>query len=321
MGAKAGTLFATTGIKMLIQVINSDPAPLNAQATLNAVAPVVRAAADGNPSINPARTLQGTFNPSSPVPLYSQIRELLRSRIADGSFAADGKMPSEMEMVKAFSVSRITVRQALNDLQKEGLIFKIHGKGTFVAKPKAVQSLMRLEGFGEAMSASGHETHSRVLSHRVLRPGNHVAARLGVDDKTEVMEIQRIRFLDRNPISLDITYVPLEIGRRLIKEDLPRRDIFLILENDYGFSLDRAELRIDAMLADARLAAALAVAEGSPVLRIERLTLTAADKPIDFEYLYYRGDAFQYFMMVGRRNPRQQGQTRKVENFSGGTNA
>jgi GntR family transcriptional regulator len=296
-------MFAITGIKMLIPVINSEPVPHNAQSPLKAVVSGVHTPA-GNASIAKPlqRALQGAFNPSSPVPLYSQIRELLRARITDGTFAADGKMPSENEMVKAFGVSRITVRQALNDLQKEGLIFKIHGKGTFVAKPKAVQSLMRLEGFGEAMSASGHETHSRVLGHRVLRPGRAVAARLGVNDKTEVMEIQRIRYLDRNPISLDVTYVPLDIGRRLIKEDLQRRDIFLILENDYGFSLDRAELRVDAMLADAKLAETLAMPEASPVLRIERLTFATGERPLDFEYLYYRGDAFQYFMMVGRRN-------------------
>ncbi len=245
--------------------------------------------------------LGDTCNPSSPIPLYSQIRELLRARILDGTYRCDVRMPSENDMVRAFGVSRITVRQALNDLQKEGLIFKIHGKGTFVARPKAVQNLMRLEGFGEAMSAAGHYTHSRVLGHRVMRPPRHILARLALDEKCEVMEIRRIRYLNHDPISLDVTYVPVELGQRLIKEDLPRRDVFLILETDYGFRLDRAELRIDATLADAALAEVLAVAEGSPVLRIERLTLALPDQPIDFEYLYYRGDAFQYFMMVGRR--------------------
>jgi GntR family transcriptional regulator len=246
--------------------------------------------------------LGAACNHASPIPLYSQIRELLRARILDGTYRSDGKMPSENEMVRGFGVSRITVRQALNDLQKEGLIFKIHGKGTFVARPKAVQNLMRLEGFGEAMAAAGHETHSQVLGHRVLHPGCHVAARLALDDKAEVMEIRRIRYLNRDPISLDVTYVPVELGRRLVKEDLPSRDVFLILEQDYGFRLDRAELRIDATLADATLAEALAVPEGSPVLRIERLTIAIPERPIDFEFLYYRGDAFQYFMMVGRRN-------------------
>ena len=305
---------------MLIQVINSAPATLNAQSPLNADAPGALTADGKRSTINAARrSLPGVLNPASPVPLYSQIRDLLRSRIADGAFAANGKMPSENDMVKAFGVSRITVRQALNDLQKEGLIFKIHGKGTFAAKPKAVQSLMRLEGFGEAMSASGHETYSRVLGHRVLRPGCHVAARLGINDKVDVMEIQRIRYLDGHPISLDVTYVPLDIGQRLIKEDLPRRDIFLILENDYGFSLDRAELRIDAMLADTRLAEALAVAEGSPVLRIERLTMAVDGQPLDFEYLYYRSDAFQYFMMVGRRSGKRASASEQLSNGSKGS--
>lgn len=250
----------------------------------------------------PSRAIAGEgCNPASPIPLYAQIRELLRARIRDGTYRSDGRMPSENDMVRAFAVSRITVRQALNDLQKEGLIFKIHGKGTFVARPKAVQNLMRLEGFGEAMSAAGHETHSQVLGHRVMRPGSHIASRLALDEDSDVMEIRRVRYLNHDPISLDVTYVPVELGQRLIKENLPRRDVFLILENDYGLRLDRAELRIDATLADAMLAQALAVPEGSPVLRIERLTIALPEQPIDFEYLYYRGDAFQYFMMVGRR--------------------
>lgn len=297
-------MFAITCSKMLIQVIPSDTVPPSAASRSRAVPVGIPPAYGAHASNKTQHALQGTFNPASPMPLYSQIRELLRARIADGEFGVEGKMPSENDMVKAFGVSRITVRQALNDLQKEGLVFKIHGKGTFAAKPKAVQSLMRLEGFGEAMSASGHETYSRVVGHRELRPGCHVASRLGLGagEKAEVMEIQRIRYLDQNPISLDVTYLPLEIGRRLIKEDLQRRDIFLILENDYGIALDRAELRVDAMLADAKLAEALAVPEGSPVLRIERLTLAAGGQPLDFEYLYYRGDAFQYFLMVGRRS-------------------
>lgn len=244
------------------------------------------------------------FSHASPVPLYSQIRELLRGRILDGTYRGDQQMPSENDMVKAFGVSRITVRQALNDLQKEGLIFKIHGKGTFVSRQKAVQNLMRLEGFGEAMSARGHETHSRVLGHRVMRPGRQVAERLGLAESADVMEIRRVRYLDSEPLSLDVTYVPVDLGRRLVKEDLARRDVFAILEGDYGYRLERAELRIDATLADHALCTALAVPEGSPVLRIERLTLASPDQPIDFEYLYYRGDAFQYFVMVSGRGAR-----------------
>src|SRR5262245_25442451 len=178
----------------------------------------------------PALPGERDLSPNSPVPLYSQVRELLRERILGGQYKPHDQMPSEHDMVRAFGVSRITVRQALNDLQRQGLIFKIHGKGTFVAKSKAVQSLARLEGFGEAMSVSGHETFSRVLGHRVMRAGALIAARLDLDERDEVVEIRRVRFLDKEPISVDVTYVPAAIGKRLVTEDLQSRDIFLILE-------------------------------------------------------------------------------------------
>jgi len=238
----------------------------------------------------------------SPIPMYMQIKEILRARIMDGTYQPHQQLPSESEMTSSFSVSRITVRQALSDLQKEGLIFKIHGKGTFVSKPKAFQNVMRLQGFGEAMSSMGYETYSQVVSIKFQPAGRAVALRLGTTESVIVCELRRIRFLNREPISLDVTYVSAEIGKRLQKEDLASRDIFLILENDYGYTLDVAQLQIEAILADETLAHHLRVEEGSPILRIERLTYGADREPIDFEYLYYRGDAFQYRLSIERQH-------------------
>lgn len=248
----------------------------------------------------PAEKSAGVVQPLSPVPLYAQIKDILRARILDGSYQPHQQMPSESEMMATFNVSRITVRQALNDLQNEGLIFRIHGKGTFVSKPKAFQDLGRLQGFGEAMRQMGYETFSRVLAIKSVMPSPQVAERLQLAKRTRVTELQRVRFLNREPISLDITYVPQAIGNRLAKEDLAARDIFAILENDYGIALGHAELQIGSQLADETLATQLKVEEGSPVLFIERTTHTADGTPIDYEHLYYRGDAFQYKVRVDR---------------------
>ncbi len=165
-----------------------------------------------------------TLDMGSPVPLYSQLRELLRQRILDGVYQSHQQLPSELELVARFAVSRITVRQALNDLQREGLIFRIHGKGTFVSKPRAVQSLTRLQGLGEALSTAGFEIRSRVLGHRMVRADAQVAAKLGVAERDEVMQIRRVRCIDHEPMSLDETYLPLEIGRRVVKADLRQCD-------------------------------------------------------------------------------------------------
>lgn len=233
------------------------------------------------------------------VPMHTQIREIIRQRVLDGTYQPHSQMPSEAQMIEAFSVSRITIRQALGDLQKEGLIFKVPGKGSFVAKPKAFQNLSRLQGFGEAMGPSGYETYSKVLSTRQVAATEVVSRRLNLPVGTPVYEIQRLRYLNREPISVDHSYFPVQIGERLVREDLSTRDVFVVLENDFGMHLTHADVQIEAISADEFLARQLRIVEGSPLLRIERLTHTK-DQPVDFEFLYYRGDAFQYRLRIDR---------------------
>jgi GntR family transcriptional regulator len=238
------------------------------------------------------------------VPLYSQLKELLRTKILDGSYPTHSQMPSESELGAIYKVSRITVRQALNDLHKEGLIFKIHGKGTFVAKPKAFQNVSKLQGLAEAMSQMGYDVINKLLSFKFIAATAQIAERLQILEGTKVAEIKRIRLINREPVSLEVTYVSQLIGEQLEKADLITRDIFLILENDCGVALGHADLAIDAVSADAELIQALNVEVGSPIMRIERLTHNAEGIPIDFEHLFYRGDAFQYRLRIDRQaNP------------------
>lgn len=234
------------------------------------------------------------------LPLYAQIKDALRAHILDGTYAPHSQMPSEYELCAMFDVSRITVRQALGDLQKEGLVFKRHGKGTFVSKPKAFQNVSSLQGFAEAMSSMGHEIVNQLRSFRVVEANRLVAARLGIEEGAGVVEIHRVRLLDREPVSLEVTWLPEAIGAQLAHADLATRDIFLILENDCGVPLGHADVAIDAILADDEIVAALKVEAASPVLRIDRLTHDADGAPIDYEHLYFRGDAFQYRLRIDR---------------------
>ncbi|MDR6958504.1 GntR family transcriptional regulator [Pseudomonas brassicacearum] len=239
------------------------------------------------------------------VPLHTQLRDVLRARILDGEYPQGSQMPSESELGALFSVSRITVRQALGDLQKEGLIFKIHGKGTFVAKAKTFQNVSTLQGLAESMAGHGFEVINRLHSFKFITADKQVAARLKIAEGQMVAQIKRVRLINREPISLEITYLPQALGERLEKADLVTRDIFLILENDCGLALGHADLAIDAVLADDDLSRALEVEPGSPIMRIERLTHDASGQPLDFEHLYYRGDAFQYRLRIDRQKGTQ----------------
>ncbi|MET3554659.1 MULTISPECIES: GntR family transcriptional regulator [Burkholderia] len=243
--------------------------------------------------------------PLSAAPLYVQIKDTLRARILDGSYAPHSRMPSEHELCAMFDVSRITVRQALGDLQKEGLLFKLHGKGTFVSKPKAFQNVTSLQGFAEAMSSMGYEIVNQLRSVRTVKADRHLATKLNVPEGAPLVEIHRVRLLNREPVSLEQTWVPEALGKRLAGADLATRDIFLILENDCGVPLGHADVSIDAILADDDIVDALRVEESSPVLRIERLTHDASGTPIDYEHLYFRGDAFQYRLRIDRQKALQ----------------
>src|SRR5262245_18634066 len=114
-----------------------------------------------------------------PAALYVKIRDYLRECIMDGRLKPHDQLPPESALIDQFGVSRITVRQALNDLQKEGLIFKLHGKGSFVSAPKADQHLASLQGFAEAMSAAGHEIFNQVVDLRDIPAQPVIAAKLG----------------------------------------------------------------------------------------------------------------------------------------------
>jgi GntR family transcriptional regulator len=235
-----------------------------------------------------------------PTSLYARIRDELRAQIVSGLYPPHARLPSESELMAQHGVSRITVRNALAGLEKEGVLFKIAGKGVFVSKPKPSQSLVRLQGFAEAMTQHGHEIFNKILSMETLPANAEVAQRLAITEGDAVTELRRVRYLNREPVSFDVTYIAARIGAQLARADLATRDIFLILENDCGIALGYAELVIDAVLADADLANALRIAQGDPVLRITRLTHTAAGAPLDFEYLHCRVDNFQFRLRIDR---------------------
>lgn len=236
-------------------------------------------------------------------PLYNQIRDYLLEKIADGTYPPHSQIPSENDLGELFNVSRITVRQALTQLQQEGFIFKIHGKGSFVSKPKAFQNVTHLQGFAEALSNLGHEVFNQVKFFDFITAPIHVTAKLQLPVGSIVTQIKRVRLLNRQPVSFEITYLPEALGRQLQQVDLVTRDIFLALEEECNTPLGHADLNIDAIVADEALSELLQVNINAPILRVERLTHNAQGQPIDFEYLYFSGDAFQYRLRIDRQTP------------------
>jgi GntR family transcriptional regulator len=235
------------------------------------------------------------------VPKYAAICRTLRDRILRGDMARGGRLPSESTLMLEFGVSRVTVRLALDALRSAGLVESRQGKGHFVRPVRAVQDLGRLQGFGEMMASVGIEAHSVVLCTSEAPCGREVQKALCLDRRASVISIERVRVGGGVPLSYDVSYFPIEIGHRLVALDLAHADIFALLESELGVDLGFADLTLEVVAADRVTAGYLRVDEGDPLLRIRRLTYDIRRRPIDFEYLYGRPDAFQFSVRVPRR--------------------
>jgi GntR family transcriptional regulator len=225
---------------------------------------------------------------------YVAVRDALRDEVLRGVFAEDDKLPSESELEARFGVSRVTVRLALDDLRKAGLIESRQGKGYFVRRLQVVQDLGRLQGVGEIMAPLGIDVRSEVLERTELPASAEVHRNLGVERGAPVVRISRVRIVGGAAFSYDVSHFPIEIGQKLARLDLDRVDIFALMERELGIEIGYADITLNVVTADDMLAGRLGIAKGDPLVRIVRLTYDRDGKPIDFEHLYARPDSFQF---------------------------
>jgi GntR family transcriptional regulator len=240
-------------------------------------------------------------NPESALPLYYQIEQDLASLIARGGLAPGSQLPSEEELVQSYGVSRTTVRKAVQELDRLGLIEIRRGRGTFVRTGKITQEFTELTGFVEDMVAMGLQPSAKVLGTAPTEADETVARQLRVPIGTAVMQIRRVRMADDEALSLDETYLPMDLGRRVVENDLEVYPIFSLLEGKYDTPLLEADYRLEAIAADPIVAEALGIEVKSPILLIERVSYSLDQRPVDYEKLFYRGDKIRLSTRQRRR--------------------
>jgi len=233
--------------------------------------------------------------------LYARVETVLAGEIADGDLKVGDQLPTEDSLISRFGVSRITVRRAIQNLVSRGLVEIRRGKGTFVAAPKITQDLTVLSGFVEDMHAVGRKPTARVLGREIVPANGNVATQLALTRGERVVRIRRVRLADGVPLSFDETYLPLDIGKKIIVNDLRIEPIFALLERKYDVPLVEAEYKLDAVPAGIEVAAALKVKPRTPIFRIERTSYSTGGRPVDYETLHYRGDLAQFVTRLVRK--------------------
>lgn len=226
--------------------------------------------------------------------LYAKVEETIATEIAQGEYRPGDQLPTEDALLERFQVSRITVRRAIQNLVSRGLLEIRRGLGTFVLSPRIEAELTKLTGFVEDMNAAGRKATARVVRQGVVAASARVAERLQLAKGIKVMEIKRVRLAGGIPISFDETYLPLPLGKQIVRKDLRLHPIFTLLEEEYGVPLVEAEYALEAVIATKAVADALQVGVGSPIFQIERTSMTTGNQPVDYEVLSYRGDLVRF---------------------------
>jgi len=229
------------------------------------------------------------------IPYYHQLIEIIKQNVKEGVWLPGDQIPSEMELCETFGVSRTVVRQALRELKSENLIIKRKGKGTFIAKPKISEGLVqKLTGFYHDMVERGLEPKTKVLYQEIVQAKQKIADFLNVSEGTEVVEIERLRYIHDEPIQLVTTFIPLDLAPKLANAELSKRSLYEYLETEYDIMIYRGKRYIEAVLANQKEADLLEIEKGDPLIMLDSISYSKTGQVIEYYHALHRGDRSRF---------------------------
>ena len=251
-------------------------------------------AAGGAPDIDRTVAAPAGESPSF-SPLYRQIKALMTRSLQAGEWRPGEAIPSEMELAARFKVSQGTVRKAVDELATDNLLVRRQGKGTFVAthaEEKIQYRFLRLA----SDDGEGERPQRRFIDCRRLRAPADVARLLGLKAGDAAVQVRRVLSFKGRPVIFDDIWLPGKLFKGLSAERLSgyRGPMYALFETEFGVRMIRAEEKIRSVAAEAGAAEVLGVTEGSPLLSVERLSLTYGDHPVELRRGLYRTEAHHY---------------------------
>lgn len=231
-----------------------------------------------------------TLQRESAVPLYAQLEQILRAKIDSGEWQSEQRIPSENELNKIYGLSRMTARGVLTRLVNDGLLFRVPGKGTFVAPQKISAVSPAYRGVREQLEAMGYETVTELIDAGRVQPSAAVRDKLRLEVGEEVHSLARLRSVQGEPISFHRSFVPARLASGLDELDTVNEQLCVVLENSFGLSMKFVEENLEAVSVTAEEAEILRVRRGAPVLLLEDTISDAGHRPFEYSKILFRGD-------------------------------
>ncbi|MDR3595999.1 GntR family transcriptional regulator [Clostridium sp.] len=233
-----------------------------------------------------------TINKNSTIPLYIQLMNILIEKI-ENHMKENDKLDSEREICKKYGLSRTTVREALDELEKNKYIYKVQGKGNFISPRVVEQDLIKVSSFTEEMKKHGKNPTSKLLNFEVIEANDNISKRLQIEENELAFKLSRIRIADDIPMIYEITYLPYERFKGLTKEMIEENPLYEIFRNSFDTYITSAEEIIESVLINKLESVYLEVPQGQAGLRFERVAYEKMDI-IEYTITIARGDKFRY---------------------------
>jgi GntR family transcriptional regulator len=235
------------------------------------------------------------INFDSYIPYYIQLMAILKEKVQTGVWVPGDQIPGEQELCALYRVSRTVVRQALREMELEGVINRRKGKGTFISLPKISEGLaQKLTGFYQDMVERGLKPGTKVLHQNVTTASEKVAGFLNIRTSEDVIDILRLRYINSEPIQLVTTYIPFELCPSLATADLSNRSLYEFLETECGILLAKGRRYIEAVLANENEAELLGVERGAPLLMLDSISYSENGRPVEYYHALHRGDRSRF---------------------------
>lgn len=234
------------------------------------------------------------INLESPIPMYYQIKEAILSMIEEGEFQVGESIPSERELCDFFGVSRMTVNKAILTLVNEGVLYRLQGKGTFVAEGKIKQHL-QVKGFTEQMKEKGLVTYNKILSFETVLATAAQKQKLEMPyEENELLEISILRYIENEPFTLETIWIPKYLCPDLSKEMLEGKSLYELIDERYGYVPQRAVQTIEPIHLNDYESVELDQMTGALGLKFRRVTYLQDGRPFEMTREVYRSDRYKY---------------------------
>lgn len=227
------------------------------------------------------------------LPLYAQLKEAIIADISNGQLLPGDQLPSHHVLCSQYDMSYMTVRRAITELSSEGVIYTLHGKGSYVAEPKVQAEAGPLVSFTEDMANRGLQAESHILATQIIEASTVMAQTLQVAFGAPLVYLVRLRMANKTPIAIQTAFLPHQRCAGLLDYDLEQGSLYATLRNEYGMQLTSSNGSVGAALATAEEAELLQLELPAALLIVEQITFLDTGSPIEFVRTAYRGDRYR----------------------------